>query len=71
VSTARCTKCGVTEHVNLLDGKSPDGDEGSDFTLLECIACYGEGWCPTGGPEDFKKSVAPSLSHLYGRWRET
>lgn len=63
-----CTKCGIVEHLHLLDGKSPDGDENSDFTAIECIQCYGPGWCPTGGVEDIALSVAPSLALHYQKW---
>ena len=58
----------IEEHLHLLDGKSPDGDENGDFTAIECIACYGPGWCPTGGVDGIKLSVAPKLTSLYQQW---
>jgi hypothetical protein len=63
-----CTKCGTAEHMHLLDGKSPTGDENDDFTAIECIKCYGSGWCPTGGPDDIKLSIAADLKPFYDRW---
>jgi len=63
-----CTKCGIKEHLHLLDGKSPDGNENGDFTAIECIRCYGPGWCPTGGVNDIALSVAPVLAPLYQEW---
>jgi hypothetical protein len=65
--TALCMKCGTVEHLNLLDGKNPS-DENGDFTQIECIACYGPGWLPTSGPEDFKLSVAPALVAQYAAY---
>lgn len=63
-----CRNCGVDEHIHLLDAKNPDGDENGDFTVLECIACYGAGWLPTAGPSDFALSVAPRLRWRYRAW---
>lgn len=66
--TEKCMKCGVLEHIDLLDGKSPDGDENGDFSRIECIACYGPGWCCADSGEDIRKSVAPSLAPHYERY---
>lgn len=61
----RCHTCGVAEHIHLLDAKNPNDNESGDWTLIQCIACYGEGWCPTGGRDDVKLSVAPALKPFY------
>lgn len=71
MGTIRCHKCGRVEDAHLIDGKPhPGADENSDFTRLECIACYGPGWLPTGGVEDIKRSVCPDLAPHYERFRQ-
>ena len=71
---ATCMGCGVREHIHLLDGKPPPGTppedhENADFTHIVCVACYGPGWCPTGGVEDISLSIAPQLAPLYAEWK--
>lgn len=63
---AACTRCGIHEHIDLLDGKiDPETEE----TIgIECIACYGPGWAPTD-LGSFRHSIAPQLAPLYERWR--
>jgi hypothetical protein len=68
---SKCTKCGVLERINLLDGKRPEGviDENADFTELQCVSCYGPGWCPTGGDDDIAQSVHAPYALLYVQWQ--
>ena len=66
---AKCTNCGRREHLSLLDGKPPrDNPNSPNFTGLECIACYGEGWLPMS-VDSFKHSVCRSLAEYYKQWR--
>lgn len=67
--TARCDGCGIVEDLHLLDGKPSTGNADDDFDILECIRCYGPGWMPVGGPEDFARSVAPELKPHYDKWK--
>lgn len=61
-----CTGCGRVENLDLLDGK----DDGTgDFTLLECVACYGPGWLPAVSL-DAHASVRPDLERDYARHRQ-
>jgi hypothetical protein len=60
-----CDKCGKPEHLELLDSK----DDGSgNFTILQCVACYGPGWNPMA-TRSFSKSTRPDLAPLYNAWR--
>lgn len=66
----KCTHCRIVENIDLLDGKSPlphdhPDHDSSDFNLLECIRCYGPGWCPAMGNADILKTVAPTLTPRY------
>ena len=63
VCLGTCDKCGKQENINLLDSK----DDGSgDFTILECIACYGSLWQPCGSA--FEESIRPELTKMYLNW---
>lgn len=65
----RCDACGREEHADLIDTK----DDGTgNFTIMECIACYGEDWLPMdGSPESWKVSVRPDLAPYYRQWRDS
>jgi hypothetical protein len=64
-----CMKCGVPEHIHLLDAKAPpDDNEDSDFTVLECIRCYGPGWTCMS-LDHLRDSVALELRWHYRWWR--
>ncbi|PDT77200.1 hypothetical protein [Bradyrhizobium sp. C9] len=64
-----CRNCGTEEHAHLIDAKPEIGaDENSDFTRMECIACYGPGWRPAASTSDFKLSVAPHLAPYYAAY---
>lgn len=61
----RCTKCGKKEHWELLDSRiTAAGDDAGQY---EDIACYGEGWAPTGW-DSLALSVRPDLKPLYDEW---
>lgn len=68
IEHGHCQGCNVREHLNLLDAKSST-DENGDFDRLYCVACYGPGWCPTGGSEDFALSIVPRLWWRYRLWQ--
>jgi hypothetical protein len=45
----RCHACGTPTHIDDLDGKpephnQPDPEGSTDWTRLECGACYGPGY---------------------------
>ncbi len=44
----KCQACGRPTRLELLDAKpdDPSKPESCDWTRLECIDCYGEGWLP-------------------------
>jgi hypothetical protein len=63
----KCTSCGTSEVIGLLDGKSPSGSENDDFTLLECIRCYGPDWHPNCDG-DIKRSFVPQFAPLYDQY---
>jgi hypothetical protein len=65
----KCQRCGVREHIDLLDAKPSSGDENDDFDRLECVACYGPGWCPASGTDDFKMSAVPRYWWRYRLWQ--
>jgi hypothetical protein len=66
-----CHACGRVEHIDLLDAKpdEPDNPAGCDWNRLECIACYGPGWCPATVPDAFARSIRDDLHGLYRGWR--
>lgn len=65
-----CASCGRVEYIDLLDAKpdDPNNPESCDWNRLECIACYGPGWCP-GGDGDLSLSIREDLHGLYRGWR--
>lgn len=68
--TIACHGCGRREHAELIDAKPQPGTdpETSDWTRLECVACYGPGWEPVGeGSLDL--SVRPDLKPYYDQWK--
>lgn len=66
----KCCKCGILEHINLIDMKPPAGadPESADFTEPHCVMCYGPGWCPAMSQEDIALSVVPKYAQLYQQW---
>lgn len=75
---AKCDACGVVENLDLLDYELLDTDEHepghareSDIEVgrLLCIRCYGEDYCPPRSRDDFRFSVAQSLTDHYERWQ--
>lgn len=64
-----CMKCGVREHIELLDAKAPPGHpdpDNANFEHFECIACYGPGWETNVRPDEMQSlSIAPALRDLY------
>lgn len=77
LDTAQCSKCGVTENINLLDGVVTY--DGRDTGYLGCIKCYAALTNEAGNPNstwsplsiaDIKSSIAPELKLYYEGWRE-
>lgn len=60
----RCSKCGVVENIDLLDG----GKEDDNGRGLYCLPCYGPMWSPFRN-SDIDYSVAQSLTDAYEHWR--
>jgi hypothetical protein len=64
-----CMKCGIREHIDLIDAKAPPGcpdPENADFEHFECIACYGPGWDTNLTANEMQAlSIAPSLRDFY------
>lgn len=67
--TGKCAKCGIEEHIHLLDAKPSDGDwEGGEYDRLECVRCYGEGY-ELLALEHIKLSIAPELAPFYAAYK--
>lgn len=61
-----CHTCKKPEHINLLDTK----DDGTgNWTICECITCYGPGWNPYSIVCIDTQSVRPDLRPFYDEWR--
>jgi hypothetical protein len=65
LTIGQCHICGCHENIELLDAR----DDGTgQFELIECIACYGPGWLPTGGVE-ISESLCLDLQPFYAVFR--
>jgi hypothetical protein len=68
----KCSLCGITEDIHLLDGILDE--EGDDTGKIACIKCYPHdgdpfhtGWC-CASPRLIALSIAPSLKPFYDQW---